>query len=175
MVKRFPVDVDNLHVDDWVWWSDRRMRVLAVNREERRVLVGGRKHSCKNCDIRWVEENKLGTRPRKLAGRLIRSILEVDAETAEAIEWVPSRNPIPTQAAPGTTCKIAVLRSRVERGEHLFAPGDNDHSGYVGASSYGDQALTIAEDRFGADEPSVDDSLWWVNPKRLGVLRRALK
>ncbi len=123
-----------------MFWGDRRMNVLNVNRSTRRVLVGGRKHSCGNCEVRWVDERRLGTRPRKMAARVIRSILDVPAEVAEAISWTPTRICKPTASPPGSWEKIQAMRLRVERGETLWHAEDADRTGWVGESFVGEGA-----------------------------------
>ena len=39
-------------------------------------------------------------------------------------EWVPTKDPEPTDAPPGSARKIAVLAARVEAGEHLWHKDD---------------------------------------------------
>lgn len=118
------VDTDWLHVGDWVWMGDRRLRVHEVNRDDRRVLVGGRKKYCNNSIIGWVEASDLSNHPENLDAMDAKSILELRGEIAEAINWIPHRRPLPTKAMPGTLEKIEVIRLRVEHGEDLWHPED---------------------------------------------------
>lgn len=125
MRKRSAVRIEDLGEGDWVWLGDRRMTVEAVNVEERRVLIVGRKHSCKNVDRRWVDVDELTTRPKRLIGRKLKSLKGLPPEVADAIgDWEPSKHPAPTFAPPGSELKIAILRLRVEREEFLWNAND---------------------------------------------------
>ena len=120
----FAIDIENLEVGDWVWLGDRRMTVRGVNVEESRVLVGGRKHSCKNVDLRWVEAKELRTRPDSLLRRKLKTLKGLPPEVIDAIDWTPWRKPSATIAPPGSELKIEVLRLRVEREEQLWNTND---------------------------------------------------
>lgn len=136
LVKVWRVDVDVLHVGDNVFLGDRKMIVHGVNRENRRVLVSGRKHSCANCDIRWLDEAKLGTRPRKLARAKIRAVDSISVDAMDGItNWVPARVPKPTKQPPGSAGKIETLRMRIQRGEQLWHADDVGWEGWNGLLS----------------------------------------
>ena len=131
LVKNWRVDVDVLHVGDNVFLGDRKMIVMSVNREGRRVLISGRKHSCGNCDIRWLDESKLGTRPRKLSRSKIRHVNSIAVDVMDGLtDWAPSRIPKPTMQPPGSAGKIEIMRGRVASGEALWHVEDVDWSGW---------------------------------------------
>jgi len=128
--KKNRVEINSLHVDDFVYFRNRRMVVVSINRDDGRIFVRGRKHSCSNCDMQWVDVGELTTRPRSMATRRIQTIHEVDSDDAEAIVWEPDRKPVgPTIAGPGSELKIEVFRMRVARGEILFHPLDFNSRG----------------------------------------------
>lgn len=130
-VKNWRANVDELHPGDNVFLGDRKMIVMAVNRESRRVLVSGRKHSCGNCDIRWLAESRLGSRPRKMSRKTIRNVHSVAVDTMDGItNWVPTKIPKPTEHPPGSNGKIETLRGRIMRGEQLWHVDDVDWSGW---------------------------------------------
>ncbi len=120
----FAIAIENLEEGDWVWLGDRRMTVRGVNLIESRVLVGGRKHSCGNCDLRWVEARELRTRPDSLLRKKLKTLKGLPAEVADAIDWTPYKLAQPTFAPPGSELKIEVLRLRVDREEHLWNSND---------------------------------------------------
>lgn len=131
LVKNWRADVDYLHPGDNVFLGNRKMIVMAVNRERRRVLVSGRKHSCGNCDIRWLDEARLGSRPRKYSKRDIGSVSAIPVDTMDGItNWVPLKVPEPTDCPPGSAGKLAILRLRIANGEQLWHVDDVDWSGW---------------------------------------------
>jgi hypothetical protein len=131
LVQKWKANVDELHVGDNVFLIDRKMIVLAVNRDGRRVLVSGRKHSCNNCDIRWLPESRLGTRPRKLARAKIKHVNSISVDTMDGItNWIPSKIPKPTRQPPGSAGKIEILRARIAKGEQLWHADDVGWEGW---------------------------------------------
>lgn len=131
-VKNFAVDVGNLHEGDSVFLVNRKMNVLAINPDSRRVLIIGRKQKCGNCDIRWIAEHRLGTRPRNISKKKIKNLFSLSVDTMDGIsDWVPIKIPKPTDAPPGSPAKIEEMRNRVSRGEQLWHPEDVDYSGWI--------------------------------------------
>lgn len=129
---QYRIDLKSLHKGDYVFWKNRRLVVLSINRDEQRVLVRGRKHSCGNCDLRWVEAWELATRPARLFGVEINSLHQMRDTDQEAVLWSPKRVPEPTDTVPGSVERIAVYRERVERGERLFHADDSGCEGVLG-------------------------------------------
>jgi len=117
--------------------KNRRMVVVSINRDNRRVLLRGRKHSCRNCNLEWANAEELTTRPVKLFGFLIQSIHDLEPNEQESVQWTPTRAPMRTGTAPGTPDRIEVYRLRVERGENLFHEDDATNEGLLGGVDCG--------------------------------------
>ncbi len=130
--QQYAVDLGSLHKNDSVFLGNRRMVVLSINFSDRRVLIRGRKHSCGNCDLQWVEANELSTRPSRLFGVQIESLNQMREAEQEAIHWNPRRIPEPTNTVPGSADRIEVYRHRIERGERLFHADDAGCEGMLG-------------------------------------------
>ena len=130
--QQYAVDLGSLHKNDSVFLGNRRMIVLSINFSDRRVLIRGRKHSCGNCDLQWVDVKALSTRPSRLFGVQIDSLDQIPEAWQEAIPWSPKRVPWPTDTAPGSPERIAVYRERVEHGERLFHADDAGCEGMLG-------------------------------------------
>jgi hypothetical protein len=132
----YAINIDSLHRGDFVFKGNRRLLVLRINREDRRLLVRGRK-ACDNSLLFWGDLNEFQTMPSRLQGETIESINDLDAATGEAIKWEPNRKPAPTKdTSPGSAERIEVYRLRVERGEEIFHQDDATHSGELGGTRY---------------------------------------
>ena len=134
---RYKNDIGSLHKGDFVFLKNRRLVVVSINLDDRRVLVRGRKHTCKQCSFLWVDACELATRPLKLFGVNVQSIHQLRDVEAEAVQWSPTRAPAPTTTIPGTLERIACYRQRIERGEQLFHEGDATCKGLLGGAEVG--------------------------------------
>ena len=134
---RYQIDIKSLHKGDFVFLKNRRLVVVSINLDDRRVLVRGRKHSCTHCDLRWVNARELATRPLKLFGVEVQSIHQLRDVEAEAVRWAPMRSPEPTTTIPGTLERIECYRQRIERGEELFHEEDATCKGLLGGADVG--------------------------------------
>jgi hypothetical protein len=172
-VKLYPVNVDLLHVGDHVFLGSRKMNVAGVNRDGRRVLVTGRKRR-KNCEIRWIDEKFLGTRPRNLVRRKIKSVHSVDPDVIDGLlDWVPTSKPTPTESTPGSREKIEILRRRVERGETLWHHEDRTQDNTMAGMLLGLTSLGLV-DQQAAKSAQRATAQWSGSMFRYGEPKRGL-
>jgi len=155
----YRVNFLTVHKGDLLYLKNRRMVVVSINRDNRRVLLRGRKHSCRNCNLEWANAEELTTRPVKLFGFEIQSIHDLESNDQESVQWAPTRAPMRTGTAPGTPDRIEVYRLRVERGEHLFHEDDATNEGRYGGVDVGGEewAVDLFTEADGEREQAVED------------------
>ena len=130
----YEINLESLHNGDFVFLKNRRLVVISINLDDRRVLVRGRKHSCKQCSLLWVDARELASRPTKLFDIEIETIHQLAEVEAETVQWSPTKSPAPTNTIAGTAERIECYRQRVERGERLFHNLDATCNGLLGGA-----------------------------------------
>ncbi|MBX3422231.1 MAG: hypothetical protein KF752_11810 [Pirellulaceae bacterium] len=138
-----------VHVGDEIYFRDRRIVVLQVNRDcnPHRVFITSRKHKKSASPwMRWVCATELARRPSHLvdADKTVASLSELAKKNNgyDLIDWEPGcrgrehKDFQPSQYLPGSIGKIEVLAERVAKGLPLWHPRD---------MTFGDVGMMIAD------------------------------
>jgi hypothetical protein len=133
-----------IHIDDELYYDDRLVIVLQVNRDRlpHRALIGTRKNkSAARPWLRWVDATELERRPYRLkdAHRKIGSLPELlkNNNGHDLIDWEPGGRARkgefqPTCELPGSPQKAEVLACRMAMGLPLWHPDDATYESYGG-------------------------------------------
>ena len=127
----YKVDPSLTHAGDRVYLGNRELYVYQVL--NKKTIICRSRQNQHDPKLMRLDVALLYTRPERLLDVVFNDATEAAATERNEIGFVPRGLPDPTDAVPGTTEKIEIMRRRYNAGEELHHPDDrSDYEGCRG-------------------------------------------